>query len=121
MNLDEVVREIIDRHGRHVVLDLAVSPPRGSAPTDAFRDITPVIPTARREIARADRATAFLRVYQDAKAVALPATVTARITDTADHVVLTTSPSLPPLDSPTMRRTTSSKFRSTGSRAASIS
>jgi VWFA-related protein len=66
---------------------LAVSPAVGSAPVDAFRDIAPVIPTARREIARTGRATAFLRVYQDAKAVALPATVTARITDSADHVV----------------------------------
>ena len=67
---------------------LAVSPAVGSAPADAFKDLTPIIPTARREIARTDRATAFLRVYQDAKAAALPATVTARITDTADHVVL---------------------------------
>jgi hypothetical protein len=66
---------------------LAVSPAVGSAPADAFRDITPVIPTARREMGRTDRATAFLRVYQDAKAAARPATVTARITDTADHVV----------------------------------
>jgi hypothetical protein len=66
---------------------LAISPAVGSAPADAFRDIAPVIPTARREIARTGRATAFVRVYQDAKAAALPATVTARITDTADHVV----------------------------------
>jgi len=47
----------------------------------------PVVPTARREIARTDRATAFLRVYQDANAAVLPATVTARISDTTDHVV----------------------------------
>jgi hypothetical protein len=66
---------------------LALSPAVGSAPADAFKDIAPVIPTARREMARTDRATAFLRVYQDAKAAVLPATVTARITDTADHVV----------------------------------
>ena len=66
---------------------LGVLPAVGSAPADAFRDITPVIPTARREMAATDRATAFLRVYQDAKAPLLPATVTARITDTADHIV----------------------------------
>jgi VWFA-related protein len=65
----------------------AVSPAVGSAPADAFRDITPVIPTARRDIARTDHATVFLRVYQDAKAAALPTTLTARITDTADRVV----------------------------------
>ncbi len=66
---------------------LAVSPAVGAAPADAFRDIAPIIPTARRELARTDRATAFLRVYQDAKAAAPPATLTARITDTADRVV----------------------------------
>jgi VWFA-related protein len=66
---------------------LAMSPPVGSAPADAFRDIMPVIPTARRQFARTDRATAFVRVYQDAKTDALRATVTARITDSADHVV----------------------------------
>jgi hypothetical protein len=66
---------------------LAISPAVGSAPPDAFTDIAPVIPTARREIAHSGRATAFLGVYQDAKAAALPTTVTARLTDTADHVV----------------------------------
>jgi hypothetical protein len=66
---------------------LAISPAVGSAPPDAFKDIAPVIPTARREIAHSDRATAFLGVYQDAKAAALPTTVTARITDTDDKVV----------------------------------
>jgi VWFA-related protein len=66
---------------------LAVSPPVAVAPADAFRDITPLIPTARRDIARTDRATVFLRIYQDAKATAGPATVTARITDSADRVV----------------------------------
>ncbi len=66
---------------------LAVSPAVGSAPADAFRDIAPIIPTARREMAQTDRATAFLRVYQDAKAAAYPAALTARITDAADHVV----------------------------------
>ncbi len=66
---------------------LAVSPAVGSAPADAFSDIAPVIPTARREIAQTDRATAFLRVYEDAKGAARATTVMARITDTADHVV----------------------------------
>jgi VWFA-related protein len=66
---------------------LALSPAVGSAPADAFKDIMPVIPTARRQLARTDRATAFLRVYQDGKAAALRATVTARIADTADRVV----------------------------------
>ena len=66
---------------------LAVAPAVGAAPTDAFNDLMPIVPTARREMALTDRATAFLRVYQDAKATVLPATVTARIRDTTDHVV----------------------------------
>jgi len=66
---------------------LGISPPVGSAPADALKDLTPVVPTARRAMARTDRATAFLRVYQDAKAAVLPVTVTARLTDTAGRVV----------------------------------
>jgi VWFA-related protein len=66
---------------------LALSPAAGAARADAFKDILPIVPTAQREIVRSGRATAFLRVYQDAKAAVGPATVTARITDTADRVV----------------------------------
>jgi len=66
---------------------LAVSPTVPVAPADAFSRITSVIPTARREMARTDHATVFLRVYQEANATVGPATITARITDTADRVV----------------------------------
>lgn len=73
---------------------LAVSPAVPSAPPDAFTNLLPVVPTARRDFVRTDRATAFVRVYQNAKNVALPATLTARIVDTSDRLVLNEGKSL---------------------------
>jgi VWFA-related protein len=69
-------------------LVLAVAPAVPSAGRDAFANLLPVVPTAQRDLARTDRATAFLQVYQDADRVPLPASVTARITDTSDRIVL---------------------------------
>ena len=69
-------------------LVLAVTPGVPSAGREAFANLLPVVPTAQRELARTDRATAFLQVYQDADRVPLPASVTARITDTSDRIVL---------------------------------
>jgi VWFA-related protein len=69
-------------------LVLAVSPGVSSAGREAFANLLPVVPTAQREFARSDRATAFLQVYQDADKAPLPASVTARITDTSDRLVL---------------------------------
>ena len=69
-------------------LVLAVTPGVPSAGRDAFANLLPVVPTAQREFARSDRATAFLQVYQDADRPPLPASVTARITDTSDRIVL---------------------------------
>jgi hypothetical protein len=67
---------------------VAVSPAVPAAPKDAFTNLLPVVPTARRDFARTDHATAFLRVYQESKGVVQPATVTARIVDSRDRVVL---------------------------------
>jgi len=61
------------------------SPPLPAAPTDAFASFLPVVPTARREFARTDRVTAFVRVYQAAGKPATAATVTARIVSTRDE------------------------------------
>jgi hypothetical protein len=66
---------------------LAVLPVVPSAPPDAFTNLLPVVPTSRRDLLRADRATAFVRVYQNAKNAPLPATLTARIVDTGDRLV----------------------------------
>ncbi len=43
---------------------LGTSPSPSSAPSNAFTDLLPIVPTARREFARTSRASAFLRVYQ---------------------------------------------------------
>jgi hypothetical protein len=69
-------------------LVLTVTPSVPSAGRDAFANLLPVVPTTQRELARTDRASAFLQVYQDADRVPLPASVTARITDTSDRIVL---------------------------------
>ena len=74
---------------------LAVSPSAPSAPADAFTNLLPVVPTAQREFARTDRATAFVKVYQEATAAAQPASVTARIADTSDRSVLDVATPLP--------------------------
>ena len=73
---------------------LAVSPAVPAAPPDPFTNLLPVVPTARRHFARTDRATAFVRVYQNAKKVVPPATLTARIVDTSDRLVLNEAKSL---------------------------
>jgi VWFA-related protein len=45
-------------------LVLTATPAIVSAPKDAFASLIPVVPTIRREFARTDRVTAFMRVYQ---------------------------------------------------------
>jgi VWFA-related protein len=67
---------------------LAVSPAVPSAPADAFANLLPIVPTARRDFARTDRTTAFLRVYQRAKDTAMPVNIAARIADTNNRLVL---------------------------------
>jgi VWFA-related protein len=69
-------------------LVLAVTPSVPSAGREGFANLLPVVPTAQRELARTDRASAFLQVYQDADRPPAPASVTARITDTNDRIVL---------------------------------
>ncbi len=73
---------------------LAASPAVPSAPRDAFTNLLPIVPTAQREFAPTDRATAFLQVYQDRSGTPQPVTVTARIADTNDRVVLDEATSL---------------------------
>jgi VWFA-related protein len=91
-------------------LVLAVSPSVSSAGREALANLVPVVPTAQREFARTDRATAFLQVYQDAGRQDAgrpdagrpdagkppqPAGVTARITDTGDRIVFDQVTELP--------------------------
>jgi VWFA-related protein len=52
-----------------------------AAPKDAFASIIPVVPTTQRAFARADRAKAFVRIYQGGKQPPGRAQVATRVTD----------------------------------------
>ena len=64
------------------------------APEDALRDVVPNVPTARRELDRSDRATAFLRLYQGGQGVLRPVTLMTRIQNSTGTVVHETTRSL---------------------------
>ena len=68
-------------------LVLSATPALPSAPKDAFADLIPVVPTARREFEPDDRATAFLRVYQGRSRALQVATVTTRVVNSRDEEV----------------------------------
>jgi hypothetical protein len=53
-------------------LVLAAAPSPKSAPADRFKDLMPVVPTTRRVFTRADRASVFLRAYQQGRKTPLP-------------------------------------------------
>jgi VWFA-related protein len=67
---------------------LAASPSVLSAPKDAFANLLPVVPTAQRHFTRTDRVTAFLRVYQRVSKPVQPTSVTVRIVDVSDRVLV---------------------------------
>ena len=67
---------------------LHVDPAILSAPRDAFTNLLPVVPTARRDFARTDRALAFVRLYQNGENAVHPVDVNARIEDAAGQSVL---------------------------------
>jgi VWFA-related protein len=67
---------------------VAASPAPPSTPVDVFKDLLPIVPTARREFARTSRASVFLRVYQRAKNAPQPVSVTAQIQDTAGRALM---------------------------------
>lgn len=68
-------------------LVLSVTPGVSSAGREAVANLVPIVPTALREFARTDRATAFLQIYQETGKLPQAASLTARITDTSDRVV----------------------------------
>jgi VWFA-related protein len=71
-------------------LILSGEPAPRTAPPDAFKDLTPLLPTARRQFRPTDTVTAFARAYRDksdAMVAALPRATT-RITDASDSLVL---------------------------------
>jgi VWFA-related protein len=69
-------------------LVVAASPSRATAPSDAYADLLPVVPTARRVFRPGDRVTVFARGYQGGRHAVAPAIATARIVDAANQEVL---------------------------------
>ena len=66
---------------------LSVMPPWPTAPARGFPDLFPIVPTTRRDFARTDRVSAFVRVYQKVKEAAQRAGVRAEIVDVNGRVV----------------------------------
>ena len=60
------------------------TPSPKSAPKDAFVDLVPTAPTARRTFRKTDHVTAFLRLYEGGSHALIPATITTRIVDTSN-------------------------------------
>jgi VWFA-related protein len=77
-----------------IVIGASPSPP--AAPSDAFKDLLPILPSARREFVRTTRVSVFVRVYQAPKDNARPVSMTARIQDTAGRVLFKDAASLEP-------------------------
>jgi VWFA-related protein len=69
-------------------LVVAASPSGSAAPADAYADLLPLTPTARRVFRPTDRVTVFARGYQGGRQPLVSATVSARIVDAANQEVL---------------------------------
>jgi hypothetical protein len=65
-------------------LVLNVTPSPRAAPTDAFSDVMPLTPTARRTFRRTDDVTAWLRIHAPKGA---PGTVTTRLTNADNEII----------------------------------
>jgi VWFA-related protein len=74
---------------------VGASPAPLSASKEAFANLLPIVPTAKRHFVRSDHATAFLQVYQDAGKPAQPVVVTTRIVDVSDRVLSSETATLP--------------------------
>jgi VWFA-related protein len=72
------------------------APGISSAGREAFANVLPLVPTAQREFARTDQATAFVQIYQEASAPTRPATVRALIAGSTDRIVMDEATALPP-------------------------
>jgi VWFA-related protein len=63
---------------------LGAAPAAAMMPSDAFRDLLPIVPTAVREFTAASRVTAFVRVYQSGRDTPREVTMTARLVGASD-------------------------------------
>ena len=69
-------------------LVLAAAPSPQSAPADRFKDLMPVVPTTRRVFTHADRASVFLRAYQQGRKTPLPVDAHVGIVDATNRRVV---------------------------------
>jgi hypothetical protein len=67
---------------------VTVVPGQPVAPSDLFTQLMPVLPTTARDFARYERPTAFLRVYQGGTTPLASASLTTRIVDATDKVIV---------------------------------
>jgi hypothetical protein len=63
---------------------MSVAPGTVSGPRDAFADILPVVPTARRTFAARNQVTAFVRMYQGGSRPLVPVVRTTRVVNQSD-------------------------------------
>jgi VWFA-related protein len=75
---------------------LEATPAVLAAPADAYADLLPVVPTARRDFGANDRVSAFVRVYQGGSHPPVPATLTTRIVDAKNEQVTKSTRELDP-------------------------
>ena len=75
---------------------LEATPAVAAAPPDAYVDLLPVVPTARRDFGASDRVSAFVRAYQGGSQALVPATLTTRIVDAKNEQITTSTRELEP-------------------------
>jgi hypothetical protein len=68
---------------------------RAADRTDPLAKVVPILPTSARQFEPNESLTAYLKVVQGGSGPILPITMTAKILDVADKVVLETSNALP--------------------------
>jgi hypothetical protein len=75
---------------------LEATPSLTAVPRDAYADLLPVVPTARRDFGANDRVSALVRVYQGGSHALVPATVITRIVDAKNEQVTKSTRELDP-------------------------
>ena len=75
---------------------LEATPAVAAAPPDAYADLLPVVPTARRDFGGSDRVSAFVRAYQGGSQALVPATLTTRIVDAKNEQITKSTRELDP-------------------------
>ena len=75
---------------------LESTPSLAAVPRDAYVDLLPVVPTARRDFGASDRVSALVRVYQGGSHPLVPATVITRIVDAKNEQITKSTRELDP-------------------------